>query len=169
MRCCSAPEFRVKKGISAYRYTSWITRQEIKTVLLVLLAFPSVFSYRTVPTQKIFLHRIVKIPSRYLSEFSRYCIGTKVNPVPTDIGEPRDSDTSWQTPPSSIVPIKFEKYNVRPELITFDAVGVIMEPSQSIGRWYREILNKHCDFRIRLPRPALFTAAFKKAYSDMYV
>jgi hypothetical protein len=55
---------------------------------------------------------------------------------------------------------------VRPQLITFDAVGVLMQPSQSIGRWYREALNSATEMSVRLPRPALFTAAFNKAYSN---
>jgi len=98
---------------------------------------------------------------------SLFCINRIAKPAPKPSTESYDTDTSWHTPPTNIVPITIEKYSVRPELITFDAVDVLIEPSQSIGRWYREILNKQCDMRIRLPRPALFTAAFKKAYSDM--
>jgi hypothetical protein len=78
-----------------------------------------------------------------------------------------DSDSSWRTPSTNIIPVKREKFNVRPELITFDAFNTLIEPSQSVGRWYREALNRVCDMRIRLPRPALFTAAFQKAYADM--
>ena len=55
---------------------------------------------------------------------------------------------------------------VRPQLITLDAVGVLIQPSQSIGRWYREALNSATEMSVRLPRPALFTAAFNKAFSN---
>ena len=55
----------------------------------------------------------------------------------------------------------------RPALITFDAMDTLIEPSQSVGRWYREALNAVGDMRLRLPRPGLFTAAFNKVFADM--
>ena len=96
------------------------------------------------------------------------CVGTKLVPVAQDDGNMRsDSDNFWRTPGgSTIIPVKRDKFTERPELITFDG-NTLIAPSQSIGRWYREALNTACDMRIRLPRPALFTAAFNKAYSDM--
>ncbi len=100
-----------------------------------------------------------------------YCIGTEITPVKQgEQGPPKDDDDSWKTKANpAIVCVKREPFTVRPELITFDAMNTLIEPSQSIGRWYREALNIACDMQIRLPRPALFSAAFKKVYNDMLV
>ena len=95
------------------------------------------------------------------------CIGTKLSPLPSPEEERSDSDNRWRTPASTIIPVKRDKFNTRPQLITFDAYNTLIEPSQSMGRWYREALNTACDMTIRLPRPVFFTAAFKKAYDDM--
>lgn len=97
------------------------------------------------------------------------CIGTELTPIVQDkSGEQFDNDNSWKTKADQlVVPVHKENFTVRPELITFDATYTLIEPSQSIGRWYREALNIACDMQIRLPRPALFTAAFKKAYAYM--
>ena len=74
----------------------------------------------------------------------------------------------WEQINAHILPVELDiKTLKRPELITFDAMNTLIEPSQSVGRWYREALNDACDMRIRLPRPALFTAAFNKAFRDM--
>ena len=99
------------------------------------------------------------------------CVGTELTPLPRPdaSGTRSDRDNSWRTPPSTVVPVKRDKFSTRPELITFDAYNTLIEPSQSMGRWYREALNTACDMTIRLPRPALFTAAFNKAYNDMSV
>jgi hypothetical protein len=59
------------------------------------------------------------------------------------------------------------KIATTPELITLDCFGTLIYPSQSVGRWYRKVLNDQCGMRIRLPPPALFTAAFNKTYADM--
>eukprot|EP01038_Epipyxis_sp_PR26KG_P004677 gene4677-6571_t len=99
----------------------------------------------------------------------RYCVGTELTPLPQPFeGERRDSDTSWQTiKQDNIIPVKKDnKFAVRPELITFDAYDTLIIPSQSIGRWYRELLNSACSMQIRLPRPELFTKAFKAAYAE---
>ena len=97
------------------------------------------------------------------------CVGTELTPIVQDTaGAQFDNDNSWKTKVDPlIVPVPKENFTVRPELITFDATNTLIEPSQSIGRWYREALNIACDMQIRLPRPALFTAAFKKAFAYM--
>ena len=99
------------------------------------------------------------------------CIGTELTPLSMDeVPFPSDTDNSWKTSVNpNIVAIRREPFSTRPELITFDAFSTLIEPSQSIGRWYREALNRACDMKVRLPRPALFTAAFKKAYAARYV
>ena len=98
------------------------------------------------------------------------CIGTEMNPLPRPQIVRTDRDNSWRTAPgSTIIPVKREQFTNRPELITFDAYNTLIEPSQSMGRWYREALNTATEMTIRLPRPALFTAAFKKAYDDMCI
>ena len=99
------------------------------------------------------------------------CVGTELTPLSTDpFSSPSDTDDSWKTSVNkNIVAIRREPFSTRPEVITFDAFNTLIEPSQSIGRWYREALNKACDMKVRLPRPALFTAAFKKAYAARYV
>ena len=68
--------------------------------------------------------------------------------------------------PTNVVPVPIQPFT-RPALITFDAMDTLIEPSQSVGRWYREALNAIGDMRLRLPRPGLFTAAFNKALADM--
>jgi hypothetical protein len=104
------------------------------------------------------------------------CVGTVLQPLPKsdddefrqDGGKHLDTDYSWHTAKgSTVVPINREKFTIKPELITFDACNTLIEPSQSIGRWYREALNNACDMAIRLPRPILFTNAFNKAYAEM--
>jgi putative hydrolase of the HAD superfamily len=51
-----------------------------------------------------------------------------------------------------------------PELITMNAFGLLIEPTDEVGLFCREVLMKHFDFTVRLPRPELFTEAFDKAY-----
>lgn len=111
------------------------------------------------------------MPVRWTKSKPLQCIDYDVNPVaePYDQGHIRsDTDPSWMTAKSSIIPFKIEMENLkRPELITFEAAGVLIEPSQSIGRWHREALNTVCEMRIRLPKPKLFTKAFTKVYNEM--
>jgi hypothetical protein len=101
------------------------------------------------------------------------CVDRQVNPelleLAKDSGPRSDSDNLWRTEQSTIIPVDFPKFTGKPSVITFDAFDTLIEPSQSIGRWYREALNSVGDMRLRLPRPAMFTAAFEKAYADMYV
>eukprot|EP01041_Mallomonas_annulata_P008090 gene8090-16601_t len=124
-----------------------------------------VLSFRNIPSS----HNIIKRISYIDNDFSTtrlFSIGT--DPYkPGKQNDKRDADPIWQTPPSNVVPIETERYKVRPQLITFEAFDTLLEPSQSVGRWLREVLNMKCKFRIRLPRPALFTAAYKKAYFEM--
>lgn len=66
----------------------------------------------------------------------------------------------------AIKPIsKPDIFEVRPELITFEPIDVLIEPSQSIGRWYREALNTASKMTLRLPRPELFTISFNNVYN----
>ena len=110
------------------------------------------------------------ISRRPFIDSRRHCIGTVVNPLPGGDTSPTDADTSWQTiPKEEIVPVRIDKITTKPQLITFDAFGTLIMPSQSVGRWYREALNSVCDMRIRLPRPALFFHAFKAVYANMLV
>lgn len=99
------------------------------------------------------------------------CIGKVRKPLPVDdSGVRRDSDTSWQTVTNpAVVPVHRDRFTSRPQLLSFDAFDTLIQPSQSVGRWYREALNDVCDMRIRLPRPALFADAFKVAYKNMSV
>ena len=97
------------------------------------------------------------------------CIDTNMKPIARS-SDPtkKDSDTSWMTKPTSIIPVNTpNRFSFKPDIITFEAVGVFIEPSQSVGRWYREVLNARGDMSIRLPRPALFSTAFSKAYDEM--
>jgi hypothetical protein len=98
-----------------------------------------------------------------------YCVGTVLTPIPPPSSESSDDpDASWRTYSNeNIVPVKHEKFETRPSLITFDVVDTLIMPSQSIGRWYREALNTACGMTARLPRPQLFHKAFKAAYADM--
>lgn len=93
------------------------------------------------------------------------CIGTQFTPVPPSDAE-SENELFVHSPATTIVPVAKQLPLPRPSLITFDAYGTLIVPSQSVGRWYREVLNSACDMRIRLPRPKLFTAAFTKAYAD---
>ena len=110
-----------------------------------------------------------------ISSTSLQCVGKILQPLPksddetyrADGGKHVDTDYSWKTKASTIIPVFRETFKSRPELITFDACNTLIEPSQSIGRWYREALNNACDMAIRLPRPILFTNAFNIAYAEM--
>lgn len=96
------------------------------------------------------------------------CIDKVMVPVIRKGGVKQDADTSWQTPSTGkIVPVNKEKFTQRPELITFDAYNTLIQPSQSIGKWYREALNTVCEMQIRLPRPQHFTMAFNAAFAEM--
>jgi hypothetical protein len=116
------------------------------------------------------------LPSLIRSSTSLGCVGKILQPLPkSDDGEFRqdggkhvDTDYSWRTPKqSTIIPVNRQKFKTRPQLITFEPCGSLIEPSQSIGRWYREALNNACDMSIRLPRPILFTNSFNAAYAEM--
>lgn len=102
-------------------------------------------------------------PMNRIKNIKQYCVGTEFTPL---VPIPEDKEY-WRTSESSIVPIQKELFATRPEVVTFEPFGVLIEPSQSIGRWYRECLNLVCEMKIRLPRPALFTASFNKAFNDM--
>ena len=140
----------------------WYQRSEMTLVFYLALIWLNLIS--------VFCFRGIRFPTstKLLSKRLRMCIDTKFKPIPRSGGnEKSDSDPSWRTAPSTIICIDTpNKILVKPEVITFD-IATLIEPSQSVGRWYREALNTVCDMRVRLPRPALFTAAFNKAYSDM--
>ena len=115
------------------------------------------------------------VPSLIRSSTSLHCVGKILQPLPKsddeeyrkDGGKHVDTDYNWHTEKSTIIPVNRQKFKTRPQLITFEPCGSLIEPSQSIGRWYREALNNACDMSIRLPRPILFTNAFNIAYSEM--
>ena len=138
----------------------------IAQFLTFVLGFVELYSYQY-PIRSVY--NLKQIKEKHLIISKRYCVGTGVSPLPQPEGQYRtDADTSWQTiEKEEIIPISVEKFSVRPQIITFDAYNTLFQPSQSIGRWYREVLNDACDMRIRLPRPALFNHAFKSIYSSM--
>lgn len=45
-----------------------------------------------------------------------------------------------------------------------NAFGLLVEPTDELGLFMREVLMKHLDYTVRLPRPDLFTTAFDAAY-----
>ena len=94
---------------------------------------------------------------------SLMCIDFDVTPYDREKGQ-KGKDEFWQTASNNIVAVKKDMIKDRPLLITYEAMHTLIQPSQSIGRWYREALNTVCEMKIRLPRPALFTEAFKVAY-----
>lgn len=97
----------------------------------------------------------------------KMCIDKVMVPVIRKGGK-QDADNSWRTlSAGKIVPIHKEKFTQRPELITFDAYNTLIQPSQSVGKWYREALNTVCEMQIRLPRPQHFTTAFNAAFANM--
>ncbi|KAM3576175.1 hypothetical protein VYU27_001883 [Nannochloropsis oceanica] len=51
-----------------------------------------------------------------------------------------------------------------PELITLNAFGLLIEPTDEVGLFCREVFMKHYDYKVRLPRPELFTQTFDLAY-----
>mmetsp|Transcript_24753 Transcript_24753/g.33963 ORF Transcript_24753/g.33963 Transcript_24753/m.33963 type:complete len:426 (-) Transcript_24753:99-1376(-) len=102
------------------------------------------------------------------------CVGTEVVPtspmIPNSEGMKFDSDP-WQTvkPPGTefITPFDFSLSQLeRPVVMTFSCWDTLIEPSQSVGRWYREALNTVCNMQIRLPRPTFFTKAFNAAFAE---
>ena len=67
---------------------------------------------------------------------------------------------------TSIVPIPLQEAVPQtidsPQLVTFDATGTLMQLAEPVGMYYREVLLKHTG--LRLPRPSIFTIAFKDVY-----
>lgn len=47
-----------------------------------------------------------------------------------------------------------------------NAFGLLVEPTDELGHFMREVLMKHWDYTVRLPRPDLFTKAFDAAYDE---
>lgn len=96
------------------------------------------------------------------------CIGQDMTPIPPPTHEIADYWKTKRDP--NVIPVHIDKkYTHEPKLITFDAINTIIEPIQSYGRWYREALNTVLEMRVRLPRPALFSKSYVKAFDDMYV
>lgn len=98
------------------------------------------------------------------------CTDKEFKPLERKPGDVKqDADPSWRTADvGKIVPVPKDRvFAQRPELITFNAFNTLIQPSQSIGKWYREALNEVCDMTIRLPRPAHFTEAFNAAYAEV--
>jgi hypothetical protein len=58
---------------------------------------------------------------------------------------------------------------VVPDVITMNAFDLLIEPSDQIGLFFREVLGKNFDHTVRLPRPARFTETFKAAYFARWV
>lgn len=109
-------------------------------------------------------------PAWLRSQTRRRCVEKTVTPIERKGGDERqDSDSSWRTKDrGKVVPIPKDRvFTQRPELITFDAFNTLIQPSQSIGKWYREALNTVCEMTIRLPRPAHFTQAFEASFEEM--
>ena len=110
------------------------------------------------------------VNSRYsIGGMSRRCVDKELIPLERKPGIARsDKDPSWRSPEmGKIVPVPKDRvFANRPELITFNVHNTLIQPSQSIGKWYREALNSVCDMSIRLPRPAHFTQAFNQAYAE---
>lgn len=116
------------------------------------------------------------LPSMMRSSTSLQCVGKILQPLPKsddeefrqDGGKHMDTDYSWHTSKeTTIIPVNRQKFTTRPQLITFEPCNTLIEPSQSMGRWYREALNNACDMSVRLPRPILFSNAFNAAYAEM--
>jgi hypothetical protein len=76
----------------------------------------------------------------------------------TDLDEPVDGSQS-----------RTQQARRVPELITMNAFGLLIEPTDELGLFMREVLMKHLDYTVRLPRPDLFTTAFDAAYEARYV
>ena len=111
------------------------------------------------------LHRANFATRADLRNTRRNCWDYDLTPI-SKTGVRGDSDSSWRTTGmENIQFIEREKFDVRPDLLTFDAYNTLIQPSQSIGKWYREVLNNACDMAIRLPRPSFFTEGFKIAYA----
>lgn len=99
------------------------------------------------------------------SQTRRYCIDFEA--TPSDATSRRGSANladDWKTVESNIISIDHTPFTGKAELITFDAFATLIQPSQSIGKWYREALNDVCDMTIRLPRPQLFSDSFQRIY-----
>jgi REG-2-like HAD superfamily hydrolase len=98
----------------------------------------------------------------------KMCVDRDVRAIPqSGVTERSDYDNQWRTTVDpNIVPVKREKFTIRPAVITFDAFGTLIEPSQSVGRWYREALNSLTEMTIRLPHPKYFGEAFDKTYQE---
>lgn len=158
--------------------TKYFSNNVWKTALI--LQFVTAFSFNMLVSTALlsrFTFQSTKCSFRSMSSTRRlkwrsYCIGKEAIPIaqPQD-GVRRDADLSWQTNPTEQIECfampRPHETGLRPKVISFDAFDTLIQPSQSVGRWYREGLNHICDMRVRLPRPKFFSDAFKVAYADM--
>lgn len=131
--------------------------------LLVSFVFISSQAYRFKPSGLMVKSNQHTIISESYSRL--YCTGTEFKPVPKpDV----HGDGTWKTKPRpNIGYFKQNKFENRPEIITFDAIHTLIEPSQSVGKWLREALNTVFETSVRLPRPNLFYQSFVIAYEQM--
>lgn len=55
----------------------------------------------------------------------------------------------------------------KPDLITFDVVGTLIQPSQSIGKWLRACIHEAGGYQYRFPQPQLFRKHFNETHRLM--
>ena len=126
----------------------------LSLIYLVVMVMPDVSAFHLFPMSSFMEStRISKCTDS--KDMRQFCIGTEpYKPGPVS-NEKRDSSSYlWETPTSNIVPVEIESYKSRPELITF-SLDALIEPSQSIGRWLREILNIKCVCHIKQAKEEL--------------
>ena len=99
------------------------------------------------------------------------CIDKVVVPItvsPSSNKVPFDSDTFWHTKGNNAIPFCTEgKFATRPKLVTFSANNTLFMPTENVGKFFRQYLNDASDMTLRLPRPAIFTTAYTKAFEEM--
>eukprot|EP00620_Florenciella_sp_RCC1587_P020043 CAMPEP_0182579988 /NCGR_PEP_ID=MMETSP1324-20130603/45670_1 /TAXON_ID=236786 /ORGANISM="Florenciella sp., Strain RCC1587" /LENGTH=357 /DNA_ID=CAMNT_0024796155 /DNA_START=270 /DNA_END=1340 /DNA_ORIENTATION=- len=76
-----------------------------------------------------------------------------------ELGSAGASEIMLTSEPAGVLPPPITQ---KPQLITFDATGTLIQLAEPVGMHYRQVLMKHTG--IRLPRPDIFTDAFKEVY-----
>ena len=143
----------------------------ISLVLLVLL-LPSSNGYLT-----WFKHKTqfvantnppfrLNIPVR--QTISLQCIGTYVTPVqPAVAGTDIEQYYAKELDPNIELVDVGKSFPVQPQLITFDAIDLLIRPSTGMGKWLREIINYTTENSVRFPTSALFSQSFNIQYERM--
>lgn len=93
------------------------------------------------------------------------CIDRDFVPIEPPIYQQSDW---WMSKANPNITRVYQKWPfAKPDLITFDVVGTLIQPSQSIGKWLRACLHEGSGYQYRLPQPQLFRKYFNETHRQM--